>query len=845
MSSTDEARGLQGLTEAEAGRRLAAEGPNALPGDGPRSTLAIVGSVVREPMFLLLVSCGLLYLVLGDPREAAMLLGFVVLVVGITVVQERRTERALDALRDRASPRALVIREGQRRRIPGVEVVRGDLVVLSEGDRVPADGALVWARGVSIDESLITGESAPVRKRPRQDGDAPLGPAGGDDTPWAFSGTLVVSGQGVVEVSAIGAETAMGRIGAALASLTSGKSRLQEETDRLVRLVAIGGGALCVGLFLFYGATRGDWVEGLLTGLSTAMALLPEEFPVVLTVFLAIGAWRLSRRNVLTRSLPAIETLGATTVLCTDKTGTLTENQMVVRALWTPSRAVRLDGDTVLDEPLHPLVEHAILASHVEPFDPMEQAFQRLGREALGGTEHLHPDWTLLEEYPLSSSLLAMTRSWRDASGERVCTVSAKGAPEAIFDLCHLPEDELARYTEEVAALAAQGLRVLGVASAEHAAELPRHQHDFAFTLEGLIGLEDPLRPAVPAAVERCARAGIRVMMITGDYALTARSIARQAGLAESEPLTGPELERLDAQALSERLSTATIAARITPEDKLRIVLALQARGEVVAMTGDGVNDAPALKAAHIGIAMGGRGTDVAREAAALVLYDDDFTAIVEAVALGRRIFANLQKAMVYIIAIHVPLAGLATLPVLLGWPVALLPVHIVFLELVIDPACSIVFEAEPAEAEVMERPPRHASSRMVDGPVLRLALAQGLGLLVATVLVYGWGLQVEEDPRHARSLAFATLLLGNVGLIVANRSWDHSALAVLRQPNPAFWAVVLGALALLGVVLYVPGLNGLLHFQALPLMDALVACGAALASLVAVEAVKAWRRRP
>ena len=834
----------RGLSSTEAARRLADDGPNALPDEGQRGIGAIVWEVIWEPMFLLLVSCGLLYLLLGDPVEAAMLLGFVGVVVFITVAQERRTERALDTLRDRSSPHALVIRDGRRSKVASAELVRGDLVVVSEGDRVPADGILVEGHGVSADESLVTGEAAPVRKRQREASDAPLGDAGGDDTPWLFGGTLLVAGQGIVQVEATGANTAMGRIGTALASVETGRSRLQEEIRRIVRVVAIGGSTLCVALVVFYGVTRGAWLDGLLVGLSTAMALLPEEFPVVLTIFLALGAWRISQRSVLTRRMAAIETLGSTTVLCTDKTGTLTENQMVVRELWTPT-ASRTLGDAVseLEEDFHALVEHAILSSQVDPFDPMEKAFRNLGLETLANTEHLHPDWSLGREYALSSAMLAMTRTWVDASDDRVDSVSAKGAPEAIFDLCHLSEPDVAAATKAVEALAGRGLRVLAVACATHQGALPELQHGFEFRLQGLIALEDPIRPAVPAAVARCRDAGIRVLMITGDYAVTAQSIAGQAGIEVSEPITGPELEGLDDKALAERMRHVSIAARIVPEDKLRIVRALQARGEIVAMTGDGVNDAPALKAAHIGIAMGGRGTDVAREAAALVLLDDNFSSIVEAVALGRRIFDNLRKAMVYIVAIHVPLAGLATVPVLLGWPVALLPVHIVFLELVIDPACTLVFEAEPADPDGMRRPPRPADERMLDRRVLLVAIGQGLGLLLPALGVYGWGLTLSDDPMLARSLGFATLMVGNVGLILANRSWELNALQLLAQPNRAFWAVALGALSVLAVVLFVPGLNTLLHFAALSPEQAVVPVVAGLGSLVWVELLKRLRR--
>ena len=808
---------IGGLTDEEAARRHAAEGPNELPSAKKRGPFGTALEVVREPMFLLLIACGSLYLLLGDVKEALLLLGFVFVVVGITFVQERKTERALDALRDLSSPRALVVRSGEKRRIAGREVVRGDMLLLSEGDRVPADAVVRSATSLSVDESLLTGESVPVGKSAAH-GSLQPGPPGGDDTPFVNSGTLVVKGQGVAEVLSIGAATEMGKIGKALSVLRSEDTPLQRQTARLVRLFAFVGLGLCATVVAVFTLTRGDFLKGLLAGLTLGMAMLPEEFPVVLTVFLALGAWRISKHQVLTRRIPAVETLGSATVLCVDKTGTLTMNRMTVADLAVGDEVLAVEpSGTSLPEAFHELVEFAILASPADPFDPMEKAMQGLGERTLAGTEHLHRDWKLLREYALSHDLLAMSRVWRSPDTiEHV--IAAKGAPEAIADLCHLSDEESAALGRRIAALAAKGRRVLGVAKARFGPreELPGGQHDFGFRLVGLLGLSDPVRPGVSEAIAECRRAGIRVLMITGDYPGTARSIGREIGLTAPENvLTGPELDGMDDATLAARVREVNLFARMVPEQKLRLVSALKANGDVVAMTGDGVNDAPALKAAHIGIAMGGRGTDVARESAALVLLDDAFGSIVRAVRTGRRIFDNLRKAMLYIFAVHVPIAGLSLVPVLLGWPLALLPIHIVFLELIIDPACTVVFEAEADEAGVMDRPPRRLDEPIFGGRGLLLGLLQGLAVLAGGVSLFGWALPAHGEAV-ARALAFTTMVLGNLGLILLNRAGSRPLLATLRLTNrPQLW-VTAGAISFLALALGVPSVRELFGF-ALP----------------------------
>lgn len=793
-----------GLSAAEAARRLAEDGPNALPGKGGRSWLHIVRETVRDPMFSLLLAAAGLYLLLGELQESLSLALMVCVVIGLTLYQEGKTERAIQALRDLSSPRARVVRDGQAQTVAGRELVRGDLILLAEGDRIAADAELLSAGELQVDESLLTGESVPVSKS-----------AGGVSA--LHAGTLVVQGQGLARVSATGPRSQMGQIGRALQTVRAEESPLRRQTRTLVHRLAWLGLLLCLTLVLLQGLLRGDWLQALLAGIALAIAMMPEEFTVVLTVLPALGAWRLSRDQVLIRRIAAIETLGATSVLCVDKTGTLTQNRMRVASLYAGGVELALDDAArrELPEDVHTLVEYAILASRIDPYDPMEQAFHALGQQFLAQTEHLHRDWALVQEYALTPELRAMAHVWRgEERGDHV--VAAKGSPEAIVDLCHLDASRRAAVAAAADAMAARGLRVLGVARARHPGPpWPAGEHDFDFAFVGLLGLADPLREEIPQAVHECREAGIRVVMITGDYPVTARAIARQAGLAEGTVLLGDEMDRLSDAELQQRLQTASICARIAPAQKLRIVQALQAGGAVVAMTGDGVNDAPALKAAHVGVAMGGRGTDVAREAAAIVLVDDNFASIVRAVRQGRRIFGNLRKSMSYILAVHVPIAGMALLPLLLGWPIVLFPMHIALLELAIDPACAMVFESEPADEDVMRQPPRDPAMPLFAGSALVQAVLQGLGVLAAVLGAYLWGTQ-QLDEMQARSLAFSTLVLGNLALILSNRAGARGLWASLRVRNRMLWAVMAFTLVLLALALFLPPLAAVLRMTPL-----------------------------
>ena len=840
---------LTGLTSQQAAERLAADGPNELPTAKKRNLAQQAWDVVREPMLLLLLGAGCVNFLLAEPLDGAILMSFVVVVIAISIYQEHKTENALTALRDLSSPRALVVRDGQQVRIAGRDVVRGDVVLLAEGDRVPADATLTDCVNLSVDESALTGESVPVRKAPTtaEAAAGPMGRPGGDATPWVFSGTLVVKGHGIALVGGTGGGTELGRIGTALRTIGPERTPLQREIGRLVRAIAVLGLAAAALVVIVYGLTRGHWLEGLLAGIATAMAMLPEEFPVVLTVFLALGAWRMSQRHVLTRRPPVIETLGSATAICVDKTGTLTMNSMTVHELITGGSAHVVDGQP-LPEAFHEIAEYAVLASPVDPFDPMDRAFRDLGDRYLAGTGHLHDGWELVREYPLSEKLLALSHVWRSPDLTHY-VIAAKGAPEAIADLCHLDAGERAALTAQVEAATSSGLRVLAVARAEFSQDggLPDHQHDFEFRCLGLAGLHDPVRPGVAGAVAECARAGVRVVMITGDYPGTALAIARQIGLKHTAGcITGPELAAMDDGELARRIRTVSIFARMVPEQKLQLIRALKANGEVVGMTGDGVNDAPALRAAGIGIAMGARGTDVARESADLVITDDDFTSIVGGIRRGRGIFANLRKALAYVIAVHVPIVGMSLIPVFVpGWPLVLLPVQIAFLELVIDPACSVVFESEQIDPQIMNQRPRPAGEPMFSRRVLTIAALQGVSVLLAALAVYLWAVLSGRPDDVVRSITFTALLVGNLALILVNRSWRLPVWQSFRQrKNPTLKWILAAAAILLLLIMTVPVLRGAFSFGPMSPPEWLAGVAAGLAGVAWFEAYKTRARQ-
>ncbi len=788
-----------GITGKKAAEQLKLHGYNELPSAKPKNVWQIAKEVVKEPMFILLLCCGSVYFLLGNYSEGIILLCWVFVIILITFYQYRKTEKSLEALRQLASPRALVIRDGTETRISGRDVVPDDIIILHEGDRVPADALVLESNNLTIDESLLTGESIPVIKNE-------------DSQNRIFSGTLVVQGKGIAKVISTGTKTQFGKIGTSLQSIEQESTRLQREMKKLIRNLFISGAIVSSGVIAAFYFTRGNILNALINGLAAAMALLPEEFPVVLTIFLALGAWRLSKNNVLTRKPSAIETLGSATVLCSDKTGTITQNKMEISALFLNDKIYYKTDFTSSEEKIKGLLTVLNHASQKNSIDPMEKAISIEYEKIKTSKNQLK----LIKEYPLSKELLAMTRVLK-SEVDGLTVAYCKGAPEAIYQLCRLPEIEIAGYTNIVQTLAVQGYRVLAAATSSAAmVNLPEKQSDFMFSFTGFVAFEDPIRAEVPQAIKDCYEAGINVIMITGDYPATAQSIANQIGLKHNENvLTGIELQSLSEDELKERIKHTTLFARIVPEQKLQIIKALKANGEIVAMTGDGVNDAPALKAADIGVAMGLKGTDVAREASSLVLLDDNFASIVHAIRSGRRVFDNLQKAMSYIIAIHIPIIGLVLLPAFFSWlPILLMPLHIVFLELIIDPVCAIAFESEQEEKKIMKRPPRNPNDSFFGWSKITFSLFKGILLLGMVVTIYFISINEGHSNGEIRAITFSALIIGNVFLILSSLSKKRSFISVILEKNIAVIIISLVAFVMLMLTITIPFLQIIFAFE-------------------------------
>jgi Ca2+-transporting ATPase len=800
---------------------------NELPTAKSKNIGQIALEVVKEPMFVLLLVCSSIYLLLGDYTEGIMLSASILIIIFITFYQYQKTERAIESLRQLSSPKAMVIRNGQTVKIPGREIVIGDIVLVNEGDRIPADGILIHGTNLSVDESMLTGESIPVSKDTLAH----------EGSSQVFSGTLVVQGSGKLEINAIGIHTEFGKIGKSLQQIVQDPTRLQKEMKVLIRNLFIIGGFLSVLVVIAFYLTRGDFVASLLSGLAAAMAILPEEFPVVLTIFLAIGAWRLSQQNVLTRNPSAIETLGSATVLCSDKTGTITQNNMVLSTLIKEHFIIEKNEFEENIENIEELIFTAILASPPESIDPMERAVYAVNKTLPSSQPS---SFTLRKEYPLSKDLFAMTRILEDENGQLY--VGSKGAPEAILELCHISEEEKNHLLSKVKMLAKRGQRILGVAKGKvENREFPVSQKDFSFEFMGFLGFEDPIRPEVPEAIKQCYSAGIKVIMITGDYPETAKNIGKQAGLNEQdEILTGHDLKNLTETELKEKIRHVNIFARIIPEQKLQIIKALKANGEIVAMTGDGVNDAPALKAADIGISMGGKGTDVARESSSLVLLDDNFSSIVMAIKSGRRIFDNLQKAMGYIIAIHIPIIGLALLPAFFPvLPILLMPLHIVFMELIIDPVCSIAFESEKEEIGIMKRPPRDPNMAFFGFKQIFKSSLVGLILLAMVLAVYFFSMQEGHTEGEIRAIAFTSLIIGNIFLILTTLSKTRNVIEVLFEDNISLKIILFVAITMMFLLISVTYLRDLFSFEYPGFKHFYLAIGGGFALLFLMEMYK------
>lgn len=817
-------------TDVEASRK--AHGSNDLEQRTHDGLWVALWSTVKEPMFLLLVAAGIIYFLLGQRSEAWFMLGAIVLVSAISLYQDHRSRRALEALARFAEAKARVIRNNAVVELTAEELVVGDLAVVSEGSLVPADGQVVHANDFAVNESILTGEAFSVSKSVTE-----------DRSGHVYRGTQAVGGLAVVRVTAVGRDTELGRIGTTLAGLAAERSPLERQIRRFVRRMALVGALFFALVWGLNYLASGDLLDSLLKGLTLAMSILPEEIPVAFTTFMALGAWRMMRLGVLVKQARTVETLGAATVICTDKTGTITENRMELAAVHLKGESHPRAPEDLRDEPGLRFLATAMWASEPVPFDPMEKALHAAYARLAPVDER--PAFRMVHEYPLSGLPPMMTHVFADDTGRRI--IAAKGAPEAILTCSGMSAEEQRTVLAQVDALAAQGYRVLAVGLTLHeGTTYPATQQELCTSYLGLVAFHDPPKANMADVFNSFHQAGIRTVIITGDNATTTQAVARSVGFGiTGEVMDGEAVRSLTEEQLDAVVRTSNCYTRMFPEAKLRVVKALKAQGHIVAMTGDGVNDGPALKAADIGVAMGQRGSELAKEAAALVLMDDDLGRMVDAVAAGRRIYSNLKKAIQYIISIHIPIILTVSLPLLLGWayPDIFTPVHVIFLELLMGPTCSIAYENEPMEAGTMQRPPRRLDLTFLSWTELRTSLVQGLMITVGTLGSYQWAVQQGLDEYGVRTQVFITLVVANIALTLVNRSFRHSILTTLAYRNPLIRGILLATVVLLLALLHVPVLRDFFQLSTPTGGQQVVAVLLGLASVVWYEGVKAWKR--
>lgn len=811
---------VTGLTDAEVAASRERHGSNILDYKEKSGLWEALKGIAKEPMVLLLLATASVYFLSGELSDALFMVGAIVFVAAISLYQDTRTRNAPEKLKSITQPGCKVIRNGQTVELPTAELVIGDVMVMEEGTSVPADGVILQANDFSVNESLLTGESLPVYKE-----------AGAESL--VFQGTVVTGGLAFARVTAIGRQTQLGKIGKQLESISQEATPLERQINRFVRAMVVAGAIVFAFVWVLNFWRSGSVLDSLLKALTLAMSILPEEIPVAFTTFMALGAWRLMRKGILIKQIKTVETPGSANVICIDKTGTITENRMslaeVVPAKGkNPSEVVRM----------------AMWASEPLPFDPMEKALHDAYAAATPTDER--PRYRMIHEYPPDGKPPMMTHVFADADGNRI--IAAKGAPEAVLALALLTREEKQAVEEQVQALAASGYRVLAVGEALFEGNrFPPRQQEFRLQYYGLVAFHDPPKPNMREVLQSFYRAGISVKIITGDNALTTKAIARQIGFKDAEQsLTGEELMQLSDAELQRRVAQINIFTRMFPQAKLRIINALKAGQNIVAMTGDGVNDAPALKAAHIGIAMGKKGTEIARQAASLILTTDDLSKMVEAVAMGRRIYANLKKAIRYIISIHIPIILTVFLPLVLNWvyPHIFSPVHIIFFELIMGPTCSIIYENEPMEDCTMEQPPRPFSTTFFRWNELITAIIQGLAITAGTLAAYQIAVHGGADEALTRTMVFATLITANMVLTLVNRSFRYSVWHTLRYSNPLI-PLIIGITAVLSAIfIYLPPVARFFDLAPLDGKSAGISLLIGFASVIWYEAFKRGANR-
>ncbi|KGO90803.1 cation-translocating P-type ATPase [Flavobacterium suncheonense] len=822
---------LKGLTDEEVKKSQKEFGYNQIDGQQKSSWYYLLFNILKEPMLLLLIAVSIIYVIVGNYTEALFMFGAIVAVSAISFYQDNRSRIALEALEKLNEPLSIVIRNSKVVQVPTHEITVGDLCIIEEGKMINADGKIVHSNDFSVNEASLTGESFSVFKS--------------SDTTDAnvYSGTLVVSGLAVIKVTAIGKNTRLGKIGQSIKEIKEEVSPLQKQITRFVKNMAYIGIAVFLMVWIYSFYQTGSIIESLLTGLTLAMSVLPEEIPVAFTTFMALGAWKLMREGIIIKQSSVVETLGSTTVICTDKTGTITENTMHLKQLYDFKTDKTYNHDEFKETDLSQLITYAMWSSEPVPFDPMEKTIHNI-YEQTQQTDRRN-EFRMIHEYPLDGKPPMMTHLFENHSGERI--IAAKGAPEAILAVSDLTEQQKEVLRKKIQTFGQEGYRVLGVAKSTFTGNhFPEKQQDFSFEFLGFTVFYDPPKQGIQDVFQKIYDAGIKVKVITGDNADTTKAIALQAGIRNStSAVNGAEITNNTPSELIALTKKTTLFTRMFPEVKLAMVKALKQDDEVVAMLGDGVNDAPALKAAHIGVAMGNKGTEIAKAAASLVIVDDNLDKLITGIAAGRRIYANIKKAVQYIISIHIPIILTVSLPLFLGWkyPTIFTPVHVIFLELIMGPTCSIVYENEPMEKNTMRQKPRKMTETFLNWKELIMSIIQGLVITAGVLFAYQYTVQNGGSEEKTRAIVFTTLIFSNILLSYTNRSFYYSIFESLKNRNLLLLGITLATLTLLFSILFITPVSRFFQVATLTFNEIMFALTVAGISVLWFEIYKLIKR--
>jgi Ca2+-transporting ATPase len=821
----------KGLNSAEVLQSRAIHGRNTLRFKKENNPLTILWKVMQEPMTILLLVASTIYFISGDTDNGIFMVAAILFISSISSYQDSRSKNALEKLKTLSQPRCKVIRDGEIAEISGEEVVVGDYLIVEEGNSITADGTIVYSNDFSVNESILTGESLPVYK----DKDK--------EEPFIYAGTHAESGLALAKITSIGNSTRLGEIGKRLESIKEEKTPLEIKVNNFVKWMAIAGSIVFIIVWAINYGKSGVVLQSLLQSLTLAMSILPEEIPVAFTTFMALGAWRLMKVGIVVKQTKTVETLGSATVICTDKTGTITENKMSLAKLFTWPDKQFIAAANPESAAAKELIEWAMWASEPIPFDPMEIALHKAYADITQNDQRAQ--FQIIHEYPLGGKPPMMTHIFSNAEGQRI--IAAKGAPEAIMEAAALSEIQKNEIHSAIADLASQGYRVLGVGMSHFSSSsFPEQQQHLPFEFKGLVAFYDPPKANIQQVLEEFYQAGIKVKIITGDNALTTASIARQIGFKENGPsISGDELMALSASALKECVKEHAIFTRMYPEAKLKIVDALKSNGEIVAMTGDGVNDGPALKAAHIGIAMGKKGSEIAKQAASLILLEDDLSHMVDAVAMGRRIYTNLKKAIQYIISIHIPIILAVFLPLAFGWvyPHIFSPIHVLFLELIMGPTCSIIYENEPMEPNTMLQKPKPFSKTFFQWNELVVSVIQGIIITIGILWVYHFSANHYHSEGITRTMVFVSLITSNIFLTLVNRSFYYSVFTTLKYKNAMVPFIIFSTIAMLALMLSIDSIGSFFQFESLDRIQLSLAILTGFISVIWFELIKGIHR--